>query len=53
MFEIYLEENINKLSEDYYGHPQIDPCMLYAFDLGFRNYVRDNYYLEHNLLINA
>lgn len=51
MFESWLKENIDKLSQDYYGHPQVAPELLYGFDMDFRTYVRDNYYLEHNLLM--
>lgn len=51
MFEIYLKANIEQLTQDYYGHPQAVPEMLYFHDLGFREYVRDNYYLAHNLLM--
>lgn len=46
MFESWLKENIGKLSDDYYGHPQPIPEMLYFHDLDFRTYVRDSYYLR-------
>lgn len=48
MFEKYLKENGEKLSQDYYGHPQIAPEHLYAHDLGFRAYCRDMFYLQES-----
>lgn len=48
MFEEYLKENSEKLSQDYYGHPQVSPEYLYAHDTGFRAYCRDMFYLSEN-----
>lgn len=46
MFEQYLKENAKKLSQDYYGHPQVAPELLYIHDTGFRAYCRDMFYLQ-------